>query len=172
MPISEVILKKYMSDYFVETGLGLGEGTRRAVDAGFRHITTIEILEKTIEIYGQPLMDEFDNIDIICGDSGKLLADVIRNIDSRITFWLDGHHSNSSPLLKELDAIHKYVRHIPIILIDDVPQWQRGYKIKIEKVRKKLLAICPHYDIFYETGINRKGGPKPDHIMVAQWKLQ
>ena len=106
------------------------------------------------------------------GDSGKILYEVIKDIDSPITFWLDGHCSCGitakgdewSPILKELEQIKKHHIKNHTILIDDVRQFGTEYFdfVTIDQIIEKVLEINPDYKIFFIDG-----GFKDD-ILVAE----
>ena len=57
------------------------------------------------------------SVSLHLGDSGVYLAELLKNIDSGVTFWLDGHYSTLdtacadnyvSPIQEELEIIKKY----------------------------------------------------------------
>ena len=82
---------KYKNEYFVETGCFIGDGIDNAIAANFNNIISIELADKYYQICKNKYKDNV-NINIILGDSALILYDVIKNIDSKITFWLDGHY--------------------------------------------------------------------------------
>lgn len=130
MPAGEILFQKYLSPVFVETGSYLGDGIQQAINAGFEKIISIELSDKYFSICKKKFENN-SNVTLIKGDSAFVLYDVIKDIDSKITFWLDGHHSCGdtalgaywAPLMQELDAIKKHKRNDHIILIDDMRCW-------------------------------------------------
>lgn len=165
MPLKEGALKNYLSDYFIETGIGQGKGVRKALAAGFKNIISIEINPAKVEKFIAEFADN-DNVTIICGDSGEELGDIIDGIHSSITLWLDGHSGNKSPLFKELAAIREHMKQVPTILIDDVKLFT-NYGIALPRVLRELKMVCPDFDISYIDGV----GNRKDDILVAQLKL-
>lgn len=164
MPLKEGTLSNYVSDYFVETGIGQGKGVRKALAAGFKNIVSIEINEAKVNKFREEFADN-GSVVIVHGDSGQVLSENIADIHGSITFWLDGHFKNKSPLFKEFAAIRKHMKQVPIILIDDVKLFT-NYSISLPRVLRELKTICPDYDISYIDGV----GNRKNDILVAQWK--
>ena len=119
-------LKKYQNMIFVETGTYKGKMTY-AVQPWVNVIHTIELDTRHFRNVTKRF-DGIAKIHIYQGQSGQLLPEIIKKIDSPILFWLDAHYSAGStakadietPILQELDAIFEHPlidQHI--ILIDD-----------------------------------------------------
>ena len=163
--------KKFPNKYFVETGSLMGTGIERALQAGFSHVYSIELSE---HFFGEckKIFSKNPKVKLFLGDSGKILYEVIKDIDSPITFWLDGHCSCGitakgdewSPILKELEQIKKHHIKNHTILIDDVVQFGTEYFdfVTIDQIIEKVLEINSDYKIFFIDG-----GFKDD-ILVAQ----
>ena len=87
---------KYQEEYnfqiFIETGTYLGD----MVDAqknNFKKLISIELSET---LFNQSVLRFKKNphIQILQGDSGMLLKEVIKDIQEPALFWLDGHYSS------------------------------------------------------------------------------
>jgi hypothetical protein len=157
MPFSN--FSKYLNPVFVETGSYRGDGIQSALDSGFESVYSIEITNK----YYSHCVNRFAGkpVFLFRGDSSIILFDVIKNINSRITFWLDGHWSGDDtgfgfdkyPLLLELDQIYRHPIKNHTILIDDVrlfdTQWNIG---TIDLIKHKILTINPQYKFSFENG--------------------
>lgn len=146
---------------FVESGSFLGDGIRCALLSNFKEIHSIELSPKYVFICKERFRD-YANIFIHKGDSGKVLLDVIKNINEPITFWLDGHCSGEdtaygesmTPILQELEQIKQHHIKNHTILIDDVRlfgTWEFDHITK-EQILAKLYEINPNYTITYENG--------------------
>ena len=67
------------------------------------------------------------NVVLFQGDSGKVLHQILDNVNEPAIFWLDGHYSagitalgdKECPIYEELEAIFQKCRNTPVILIDD-----------------------------------------------------
>ena len=162
MPSSLELFKKYVSEYFVETGSYVGNGIQFAIDAGFKNIYSIELSDKYIEHCQKRFLDN-KVVKIFKGDSGIVLYDIIKDIENRITFWLDGHHSCGdtalgcawTPLMHELDLIARHPRKDHIIMIDDMICWEKENPVigfGINEIQKKILEINPKYTFEYQSG--------------------
>lgn len=166
MPIN-FSLRKYKNPIFIETGTFKGEGIWKALRAGFKKIYSIEISERLYK----NLLINFDKeiksgrVNLVLGDSSKCLNEIIKDIDCRITFWLDAHFSGGDTargnkdvvLLQELDAIARHPIKTHTILIDDVRLFGTNQNIdwldiKINLIVKKLKEINYNYSIYYEQG--------------------
>ena len=165
------IFKKFPNNYFVETGCYIGGGIKQALEAGFEQIYSIELSPYYYNLCKTAFIEN-SNIKLFLGDSGNILYEVIKDIDSPITFWLDGHFSGGStalgseacPILKELDQIKKHPIKTHTILIDDLRVFgTHSFNfITIDQIKEKILEINPNYTFWYENGVI------PNDVLVAQ----
>jgi hypothetical protein len=66
-------------------------------------------------------------VTIVQGDSGKVLPNILLEVNEPVIFWLDGHYSagitakgeKECPIFEELDAIFSSKKFNHILLIDD-----------------------------------------------------
>ena len=95
----------------------------------------------------------FDNkLKLICGDSSRVLGDILSEIDEPVCFWLDAHAGATKyargdcdvPLLKELDVISKHHIKNHVIAIDD------AHMFGIEQLDSLGNIVCDYSDIPYE----------------------
>lgn len=148
--------RPWVTDVFLETGTSKGHGVQAALDAGFKHVITIEGSKAMFDKANKRFAD---NVNVIClwGDSENRLKSAIEWASKygRITYWLDAHNFGGyksqvgdSPLMLELDIIEEVGRKDDIILIDDVrcfASWTPP--IKFSSVVSKLRYINPNYGI-------------------------
>jgi len=131
----------------------MGHGIGYALEAGFPKVYSIELSDKYFGFCTEKFLGN-DKVSIIKGDSGQILYDVIKSIDTRITFWLDGHHSGGdtargidvSPILRELDQLKKHPIKDHIILVDDLRD------LNVGDIMNKILEVNIHYKFLYENG--------------------
>lgn len=154
MPLTKELLKRYAyNDVFVETGTWTGDGVEKACQVGFREIHSIEVQESVYRSACKKFKN-FNNIILYLGDSGEILANVIKDINKRITFWLDAHDANlkkevkynKTPLLFELEAISRHPIKNHTIIIDDIDDFEQ-YGTSIEFVTEFLKLINLQYCI-------------------------
>lgn len=158
----EVFKKSNEKNFFIETGCYIGDGIADAISAGYKNI--IEIAEH----YQRVCLERFknnQNVNIIIGDSSEILYDTIKDIDSPITFWLDGHFSGANtgmgkyefPLIQELDQIARHSIKTHTIMIDDMRLFQdKKYGFDKNMIIEKILEINKEYKISYEDGYQEK----------------
>lgn len=133
------------ADTLVETGTYLGHTIRKQMDR-FKDIYSIEIVR---DLYDEARREFRSNpkVHLYCGDSGKELRNILREIpgDRTVLFWLDGHFSGgitgkgdeNSPILQELDAVVSHIRKKCLILIDDARCFSgKGGYPTLEKLRQ------------------------------------
>ena len=178
------IFKHYINDNFVETGTFVGDGVKAALKYGFKSIYSIEL---SAELYNQSLtrFAEYSNVHIIHGDSGLVLYDVIKEIEGKITFWLDGHYHPAggkrmdnpghyrwgksdyidewTPLTDELKAINRHVIKEHTIIIDDIQELgNKEYgDLKLNRIKELILEINPDYKFKLHDGARK------DDVLVA-----
>ena len=115
---------KYNYRILVETGTYLGE----MVEAQLKRFSRIISIELSEDFYKKAKQKfKFNpNIELLQGDSGKKLAEVVPLLTEPVLFWLDGHYSGGKtaraekdcPVPEELNIILKST--LPhVILIDD-----------------------------------------------------
>jgi len=162
MPTSAQIFAQYPNAVFIETGSHAGEGIQAALDAGFRHVISIELAEK----YYKLCLDRFVNrpeVQLLFGDTEVLMPQILEHLEEPATFWLDGHHScddtalgkHWAPLMQELSAIAKHSIRTHTILIDDMRCWQEPNPVHgfwKEDIFRILKEINPNYRLVYHDG--------------------
>jgi hypothetical protein len=171
--LNENIFKKYINNFFIETGSYIGDGIQYAIEAGFKNIYSIELSDKYYNICKERYKNN-ENIHLIKGDTCDVLFDLIKDINEPITFWLDGHNSGgdtalgkyNNPLIQELEQIKQHHIKTHTIIIDDMNCWtdfnMYGF-IKCDIVNK-VMEINNNYNISYEYVA------KEDDILVATIK--
>lgn len=161
------------NNIFVETGALAGQGIKYALRAGFKEIHSIELNRNFYDVVCK-LFRNHKQVHIHYGDSGKILYDVIKDINEPITFWLDGHNGSpdpaggsNTPLMKELDQIKKHHIKNHIILIDDMHCCGTILFdfLTRDQIADKVREINPEYHIFYVPGGDK--AEYPENIMVA-----
>jgi len=164
-------LSKYWNPIFIETGTRSGDSVKRALENQFKKVYSIELKKQFYEecLCRFEMEIQEGKVELLLGDSVSRLADVLRQVDVRATFWLDAHWSGPKtptakgdidvPLIKELDLIARHRIKDHTILIDDVRLFggdDRGgvdwSNVQEEAVISILKSINPNYHIFYEQG--------------------
>lgn len=117
--------KRFGLKYLVETGTYCGDMVEAMKD-DFDRIYSIELSEELYEKV-KKRFEGSETIELIQGDSGIELKNVINRIDQPALFWLDGHYSagvtargdKDTPIYKELDHILNAQNRGHVIIIDD-----------------------------------------------------
>ncbi|URM31143.1 hypothetical protein LLY41_11905 [Cytobacillus firmus] len=117
----------FNKNILVETGTFHGDMIV-AVENCFDKIISIELDLKLYEEAKQKFFHE-PNVEILHGDSGKILTDVLNDIHEPCLFWLDGHYIPNTnytargeldtPIMQELEQIFNHYCKEHVILIDD-----------------------------------------------------
>lgn len=151
---------------FLESGTFRGD-TVEAMLPFFRKLISIELFEE-LYLAATKRFEGNENVSILNGDSGKILASVINEIEGPIVYWLDGHYSGAGtalskdtqcPIIAELKAVTTRGNPADVILIDDARLfgWRSGYPSKqsvrgiVSKqlpshkfmIREDIIVICP-----------------------------
>jgi hypothetical protein len=162
MPSNTENFKKYKTDLFIETGSYLGDGIQQALEAGYEKIISIELSDRYFKESTERFISE-PKVTVVQGDSYKVLPVILNEVNTKATFWLDGHHSCGdtalgdywAPLMQELDAIknHKIKDHT--IMIDDMRCWENPNPVHgffVDDIHVKLKEINPDYQIDFLDG--------------------
>ena len=152
MPITSATLAQFLNPTLVETGTFLGDGTQAALDAGFKHVFSIELYP---DLHARALR-RFANesrVTLLGGASVERLPEVLSLLSEPATFWLDAHYCGgptagawACPLLHELDLIARHPIKTHTILIDDRHLF--GLDVPSETaIRALLRTVNPRYHI-------------------------
>ncbi len=127
--IKRAIVLRYALDHgcrtLVETGTQYGD-TPWLFRHRFESIYTIE-LSPMLASMARTRFRKYPHINVVEGDSGKKLAELLPNLQSKTLFWLDGHYSagltargpSDCPIYAELQSIADLCPVSYVILIDD-----------------------------------------------------
>jgi len=125
--------KRFKLNILIETGTYLGD-VANSTKSIFKRIYTIE-LGKSLYKRARKRFLKYPHIEVIGGDSAKVLPKLIKNLREPCLFWLDAHYSSGNtvrgeietPIINELKTILKHPIKKHVILIDDALDF-RGYK--------------------------------------------
>jgi hypothetical protein len=166
--------RPYINPVFIETGSYCGEGIQAAINAGFKSIISIELSEYYYNIC-KDIFKGYKQVHLVFGDSTEELPKILKKIDSRCTFWLDGHWcgdksacgANPVPLMDELLAIKDHHIKDHTILIDDMrllrdkdAEW-KDLKYTTADIENLIRSINSKYIIYYDKGVTI------DDILIA-----
>jgi hypothetical protein len=162
MPINETLLREFSYNrYFLETGTWHGDGVRAALRAGFRDIRSVELSPQLYEM-NRLKFEKERRVKLFLGSSDERLAEMMHDLVSPATIWLDAHYSEGdtakgqemTPLLKELAVIKTHPMKNHAILIDDVRCFSKPEFDGIRESDAQLLIkdINPSYSFFYADG--------------------
>jgi len=165
--VKEAVVREYARRYrlrtLVETGTYLGDMVA-AVRGDLDVIHTIELDQALYErakhrFAGDP------RVHVHQGDSGKLLAQIVGQLEGPALFWLDAHHSggvtalgeSETPILEELEHVLAAADKRHVVLIDDARDFtgkagypsiatlkqQLGTRPYTLEVSDDIVRICP-----------------------------
>ncbi len=151
-----------LNPVFVETGTYEGDGVVTALSLGFPKVISIEMFEGLYLNCKNKFAGD-DRVTILQGDSALILGDAIKDVNEKITFWLDGHifpeqefilNVKACPLIEELGLIAKHPIKNHVIMIDDMTSLPVGGVYKTTTfsrydVEQAVLRINPNYNISY-----------------------
>ena len=156
-------LLNFLTDTFVETGTFQGDTLNIIAKSGVSKIISLELSD----VFFNSCRKRFENnpnIFIYKGNSKYDLYDKIKDIDGKITFWLDSHWSGTPdvgcdsvticPVLEELEQIKQHSKTHTIMindirLMNNSDNKYEGFPIKIDQILAKLYEINPNYQIKY-----------------------
>lgn len=109
----------------IETGTYLGE-TVEALKDRFERIVSIELSPELFE-RARERFAHLGHVEIVHGDSGEVLPEVLSSVREPSLLWLDGHYSagitaqgrEKTPVLREIEAVLSHAVKGHVMLIDD-----------------------------------------------------
>jgi len=129
----------------VETGTQYGQMIN-AVRDDFAEVYSIELLED-LYLAARRNFARHPHIHPIWGDSSTALPELLEKLTPPLLFWLDAH-SNTSPLLHELDAILRDPSAGNVALIDDAHAFDNGtWSLNPEEIRQWVAHRAPEYSV-------------------------
>jgi len=169
----------YLNPIFIETGSYIGDGIQAALNSGFTQVISIEVniyfFRRCRARFSRKFAKKY--IKMYLGDSILVLPKVLKNINERCTFWLDGHYMSDPnteggmmpvPLMEELKIIAQHPIKNHTILIDDI-RLLRDHKAEwkdlpygVQDVENFIFSINPEYKITYDFGV------VANDILIAQ----
>ncbi len=110
---------------FIETGTYFGD-TTCIISKHITKVFTIEIKRDYWE-YAVKRFKNTKNVEVLLGDSGSIIKDILDRLEEKALFWLDGHYNSLTesktgqitPIYKELDEIYSHKIKDHVLLIDD-----------------------------------------------------
>jgi hypothetical protein len=146
----------------VETGTFTGEMVHALLPVA-RRIISIE-LDDRLHAAARRRFEGHEGVQLLHGDSGALLPDVIRSLDGPALFWLDGHYTGvgsarthvDSPIVAEIAALLAHPAPGRVVLIDDAREFtgQQGYPT-VEALRAMILTGDPQANVVVADDIIR-----------------
>ncbi|MGD9638884.1 MAG: hypothetical protein AB7U85_07475 [Alphaproteobacteria bacterium] len=151
--------KRQGNNVFVETGTYFGDMVFAVKDT-FKQIYTVELSKDLYDLAVERFKKD-THINLLNGDSGEVLKDLVKKIEEPAIFWLDGHYSGGetakgnvdTPIVEELKHIFSSeLKHT--ILIDDARCFGKndGYPT-IEELEKIVLESRQGAKIKVESDI-------------------
>ena len=160
-------LFKYKNNVFIETGTHHGNTISRVannLEYNPSKIISLELSDVFVEMCRKKFEDN-EKINIYKANSKYDLYNIIKDINTPITFWLDSHWSGCEnvgcdddvicPIIYELEQIKCHSIKTHTIMIDDIRLMNNsddryvGFPIKLEDITKKIYEINPNYKIKY-----------------------
>ena len=129
----------------------------------FRRIVTIELDPELARAAVRRFHDR-PEVEVVQGDAGRVLDDVLARIDERCAFWLDGHYSGPgtalgsrpTPILAELAAIARHRRRDHLILLAQDADYQARQIARLPfsspAEREKLRRDIAQAQLLYPAG--------------------
>lgn len=119
------LMEAYGLKNLVETGTFLGDMVH-AMKELFHEIYTIEI-NPTLAENAKKRFRKYPHIQVINGDSGAILDQIMPKISAPTLFWLDGHYSGGitgkgkkeTPIIEEISHIVKGPELSHVLVVDD-----------------------------------------------------
>lgn len=141
------LIINYSLETVVETGTYLGD-TTRFLSQYVKKIYSIEIGTQ-LAAMARRRFKRKPEIEIMLGDSGELLEELLLEINGNVLFFLDGHFSEGitstslsyeTPLIRELQVLSKSRNLLQsIIVIDDAHELSKGNDYPSENDIKSIF---------------------------------
>lgn len=162
--VKQRAIAQFARDYnlrvLVETGTNLGNMIN-AQKKRFREIHSIELNEWLASRAKRKFKNE-PNIHLYQGDSGRILPQILEQLNEACLFWLDAHWGDESAAIKqELESIYRHKIRDHVLLIDDA-RWFDGRTdyLTIQELREHANRAYPGSVVEVKDDIIRIFKPK------------
>ena len=152
--------RKNHLDVFVETGTA-GGGNIVEMQKYFKKLYTIE-LDHALYLQGKARVGTNSKIEFLEGDSGVVIQDVLKTLQTPALFWLDAHYSGEgtargildTPIVQELKHIFAHPIKKHVLVIDDMRCFDgtNDYPVRAE-LEKFIADTATGYKISYESDL-------------------
>lgn len=151
------LFEKYKKDcsIFFETGTHHGDSVKDALYLGFEKIISIEIEKYLYDICVEKFKN-ISNVHLFFGDSNTLMPEMLRLVDKKALFWLDGHYGDGLPVWKEIKFLETFVSKNHTIIIDDIHSL---YANQVDDLKNSIIKINPNYKFIMEPRVKCLGNP-------------
>jgi hypothetical protein len=164
--IKENTIKEYAKTFntriLIETGTYRGDMVY-AMRKYFDRVVSFE-LDPSLHDEARKRFALDQNVSIVLGDSGQILAQHLANVTGPCLFWLDGHYSGgitakaalNTPIKKELDQIFEHQVSGHVVLVDDARCFngQDDYPT-LEELKNFILSMKPNWEFTVRDDIIR-----------------
>jgi len=170
--VKQAVIEEYRRRFrvrvLVETGTYYGDMVMALKDS-FARIYSIEL---GMDLWSGAVkrFQAWPHIEILQGDSGKVLVQLMQRIDCPALFWLDGHYSSGvtalgdkvCPIFQELDAIFSNTSIPHVLLIDDARLFKGdGDYPSIQELEQYVRGKNPGYKMKIEDDVIRFSRANP-----------
>ena len=140
------------SRVLIETGTYLGDAAK-ALHSHCSRLITMEVAP-TIYAAASRRLHKYKNVTVLLGDCEVLLPQLLAELSTDATFWLDAHYSagitgkgnNADPILASLAIIGQHKSNQHTIIIDDARTFDGiNDRPRIDSVIAALYSINQHY---------------------------
>ncbi|MEP4076552.1 hypothetical protein [Haloferula sp.] len=160
--------ERFGLDVLVETGTFKGDMIQ-AMRGDFRKLYSIELADHFHEAAVERFQSD-PSIEILHGDSGKVMSELVPKLDGPALFWLDGHYSagntargdKDTPVMEELGHIFAREDLRCVILIDDARCFEgKSEQIypSMDEVRAFVASHRPDWKVEVDTDCIRISPP-------------
>jgi hypothetical protein len=142
------LFEKYKNDctIFFESGTHHGESVLDALYLGFEKIISVEILPDLYKECSDKFKDNA-NVHLFFGDSEVQMPEMLKLVDRKSLFWLDGHFGHGVPTWKELEFLESHPIKNHTIIIDDIYSY---FDNQVEDLKNAIRKINPDYTFVME----------------------
>ena len=175
MPFTDELFQYINKDVFLETGTYQGDTIYNIANNNNicvpEKIISLELSDVFYENCVKRFIDD-SRIKIHKANSKYDLYNIIKDIDSPITFWLDSHWSgvqdigcdniSTCPIIEELEQIKQHTIKTHTIMIDDIRLMNNsndrihGFPVTLSEIISKVNEINPNYKIKFYDDYNSK----------------
>ena len=105
-------IQTYNLENYIETGTGIGDCLRHALQFDFKKLKSVEIYPQVYNIIKNEFLDS--RVELFLGNSYELIGQMVKNLEGNTLFFLDAHFPGADSHFETYTSTKDYDTRLPL----------------------------------------------------------